>query len=638
MTNPPHTDQPAASSDASGHRPPAEAPGGADSPAHELEPNQRAANVFWATMAGSLVLVFVVMFSSGIDSTARGVLSYLEPLASRTGLFGGATEPTANVYRFEDLDIHPDLLFQPYTAGELVGLDASTSAGRMVREFRTLLDLYEQRQGEDDNFTIRVVDNRTEEVLEVYELHEERRAYESNPAGEVWNWARIDEERRALTRRLVDKYAEGSRPRDAVTVKWGRRNQIVEARERDEPFIEYEVRLARYLDMSLLLTEIGTVETFNNDRLVSPVGARSRYQMMPFILRQNDVHHYGISTAAGNRVDVREEWHPLLTMEPAFVTAAGYRNAVGHEIPGLSAYHTGPGNIYMVYRQFLTAGSGLFTPESTVMDAYVWAVTTGYDTVSRRSSFGSYSRGYIASAYGALRATQSVPIDTTKTVEAVRVRLRDDQSLFLSQLLRTLGRSTRPLDWGPGTEDLSEYDRFQHLNPHFDLPRHDPVDADRAESGVPPMGDVQFTATADGHPVRFFLPLGAPAVLADAGLDIIDPAESFRFTHDTYAGPAPSEITEADRLYEALIDDVAHFGFTNENRRRLARLVDEFEALARSNPTHFRRTQLQIIHTHERMWGANVFNRLAAAVEAARGQLRFEPRPPSPLPTGSAPR
>ncbi len=592
----------------------------------------RAANIFWASIASTLVIVVLLVFSRGIETMGRDFLRYFEaPSDTAAGAEladAAAAERERGLTAFEDLDIHPDVAFRPYTAGQLIGTDVSAGAGQLIEEFRTLLDTYHERQGVDDNFTIRVVDNRSGDVLEVYELDAEREAYEGRPEAAGWDWDRTDRERRLLTRRLVDKYVARGVPRDNVTVKWGRKNQVLEARERERGFIEYEVRLAQFLGMSLLVTEIGTVETFNDDRLVSPVGARSRYQMMPYILRQNDVHHYQVAAAAGNAVDVYEEWHPLLTMEPSFVTAAGYSNAVGHEIPGLSAYHTGPGNIYMVLRMFLTAGTDHFTPESTVMDAYMWAVTTGYDTVSRNSSFKSYSRGYVASAYGALRATESLPIDPTETIEAERVQLRSGEQLYLSELLRTLEQAESELDWGPDTADMTSYDRFRKLNAHFNLSA-----GSQDGTGVTPATDVRFIAESQGVPVRFFLPLGASEMLARADVDVIDRDETFTFTRDTYGPPDPGEVTTWDRQYDDLVGEVAQFGFTNENRRRLAALVARFEDLAASNPSHYRRTRLEVIKTHERIWGSNVFNRLVAAVRAARGTERFEARPPSVLPS-----
>jgi len=257
-------------------------------------------------------------------------------------------------------------------------------------------------------------------------------------------------------------------------------------------------------------------------------------------------------------------------------------------------------------------------------------VTRGYETVSRNTSFKTYSRGYVATAYGSLRATQSLPIDSTLTVEAERVQLRPGEQVYLSRLLGVLERSGGDLNWGPGTSDVTLYDRFRSLNEHFVLPR-----GVEDGTGVAPATDLRIVAESQGVPVRFFLPPGASAILSNAGIDVIDEDETFVFSHDTYGAPDPAEITTWDRQYDALVRDVAPFGFTNDNRRRLAVLVDQFERLAESNPSHFRRMQLDVIKTHERIWGSRVFNNLASAVSAARGRARFEPRPPSMLPSAS---
>ena len=598
-------------------------------PGEEVAPTVRSLNAVWASIAAALGLVLVMLLTGGFDSLARGFARLFEaPPAETNDLSSNVSEAVDagnGLFTFDGLDIHPDVVFRPYTAGELIGSNISSSTAEMIAQFRSLLDLYEERQGVDDNFTIRVVDNRSNELLEIYELTAEREKFENAEVKENWNWGRIDNMRRDATRNLVQKHASKGIPRPAITVKWGRRNQVVEAREREEPFIEYEVRLARYLGLSLLATEIGTVETFNADKLVSPVGARSRYQMMPYVLRQNDVNHYRIATAAGNSIEVYEEWHPLLTMEPAFTTLAGYTNAVGHEIPGISSYHTGPGNIYMVYRMFLTENTGLFSPSSTVVDAYMWAVTTGYDEVSSGSSFKSYSRGYVASAYGALRATDDIPIDSTKTLEAERVQVQSGKRIFLSELLRVLDSSDAKLDWGPNTEDMSMYDRFRFMNEHFALP-------DASGDGVDPRADVRFTAEAQGMPVHVFLPLGATSILKEAGLDVIDEAHTFRYTHSTYGRPDPGDMTIWDRQYDDLVRDISNFGFNSENRSRLNSLVERFRELAEANPSHYRKMQLEIIRTHQRIWQSSVFDKLAGAVSAARGRLRSEPRPPSELP------
>ena len=313
----------------------------------------------------------------------------LAPLAGRTLHFiDTRDEADENSFTLDQLDTHPDIVFPSWFSDPLAeekdtGADEASVRNRLVRDFRDFLALYVQRQGEDDNFTLRVVDNRTDELLEIHELN--REDWENRAPDTSWDWDPVDEQRRRQTRVLVDKYVDRGIPRKAVTVKWGRRHQVIEARMRELGYIEYEVRLAKFLGLSLLATETGTVETFNRDDLISAAGARGRYQIMPFLLRMNDIHRYRLRTSAGNSIRVYEERHPLLTMETAFTTIAGYRNAVGHEIPGLSAYHSGPGNIFMLYRTFLEQGRDFHTRESNVMDAYTWAITDGFDKLSSSS-------------------------------------------------------------------------------------------------------------------------------------------------------------------------------------------------------------------------------------------------------------
>ncbi len=386
------------------------------------------------------------------------------------------------------------------------------------------------------------------------------------------------------------------------------------------------MRLAHYLGLSLLPTEIGTVETFNQDHLVSSVGARSRYQLMPFILRRNGIHRYTLYTPSGHAVRVRDELHPLLTMEPAFFLLRGYVNAVGHEIPGISAYHTGPGNIYKIYRLFLAEANDRFRPTSTVMDAYMWAVTEGFDFVSERSTFGAHSRGYVAAAYGALRAIDHEAVDPTQTIRAARVQLKPGTSVTLEQLLEALGAADAPLDWGPDMSGLSLYERFRKINPHIDLPESD-------DGTVPAAAPVRFVSSVGGKAVRFYRPLGAPTLLDDAGLDVIDDAATFRFDENTYAPPAPSERTRWDRAYDDLVADIARFGFTERNRDRLLVLHEQFERLAEENPSPYRQAQLRIIETHRRLWLSNPWEELADASTIAMGRFALPIQPPIALET-----
>ena len=581
-----------------------------------------------ASFAAIGVIVLALVALGRFDSVAQNLLDRFRETPGRVAAVAEAPE----VLEMEDIslvfaemDIHPDVLFSPYLDGAILANGEDDVQRRMIGQFRELLDMYVQRQGVDDNFTIRVLDGRTNETLEVAELTAQRMEYQTT--GSV-NWGAIDNIRRSETNRLVSKWQGRGIPRGSVVVRWGRADQIREARERNAPFIEHELNLARRLGLSLLATQIPTVETFNQDRLISSVGARSRYQMMPYLLRQNGIHHYTLRTASGSSVQVFEEWHPLLTLEPAFATLKGYINAVGHEIPGISAYHTGPGNIFMVYRTFLDNIPSV-SSSTSVADAYLWAVTEGFDTVSQGTSFKTYSRGYVPSNYGALKATEETPIDTLQTFLAERVVLQPGASIYLSEVIDLLENDATFMATNrriASTRDLPSrlYNQIRDLNPHIQLPAFE-------ETGLPPGGDVRFTATSDNVPVRFFLPIGAMDALERNGRDIVNRTESFVYDRNALGAPAPEEVTMYDRQYEALVHDVANFGFTNENRARLIRLRDRFRTMAENNPSHYRQIQYHVIRTHAQIWQSRPFDRLSAMVSDNDGLRRIEGQPPQML-------
>lgn len=531
-----------------------------------------------------------------------------------------------NRFALKDLPAHPDAVHSDYFNSPTLYASAdmlpADRRAEIRQDFRAMLDLFQKRQGVDDNFTIRVTRGDQHELLEVYTLNGERNAYRN---GAEPDWRRVDAKRRAHTRRLVDKWENRGVPREEITVKWGRANQIELAHERDQPFLAYELRLTNYLGLSILPTEIGTVETFNRDDLESGVGARSRYQMMPFILRRSGIHRYSLRTEAGSWVRVREDHNPLLTMEPAFRLLRGYVNAVGHEIPGISAYHTGPGNIYKLYRKFFTE-SGAFDNRSTVMDAYMWAITDGFEVVRKNSTFGPYSRGYVASAYGSLQAIDDRPIDLSNTIRADRVQLNPGATLALRNVLTALRQSTTPLDWSVASGETTTFDRFLKLNPHLGI-------ASTEDGELAPDANVRFVSSVDGKAVRFFLPLGGLKALHQAGVTAIDESATFRFDDDTYAVPDASERTRWDRRYDDLVADIKAFGFTEANRDRLLTIYDAFEKLAEENPTHYRQMQLDIIQTHRRIWLSNPWDTLAEAATLATGKMRMRPQPPSELET-----
>ncbi|MFW5955217.1 MAG: hypothetical protein ACOCSK_00570 [Rhodothermales bacterium] len=586
----------------------------------KTSPRRRRAIV--ATLISLAALILVVVSSYQFDTVARDLLQTLREAPPPVAEEEAAPVAEAAVLTYAEMDIHPDVLFQPYTSGSLLG-QKGAAQDRMIEQFRELLSVYVQRQGIDDNFTIRLLDARTNETLELFSLENERRRYEDS---DRVDWGAIDRLRRQETNRLVKKWAGNGVPQSDIMVRWGRANQIEEARERDRPYLEHELNLARMVGLSLLSTELATVETFNQDRLISSVGARSRYQMMPYILRQNGIHHYTLRTAAGNAVQVFEEWNPLLAMEASFITLKGYTNAVGHEIPGLSAYHTGPGNIFMVYRSFLNNNSSSLNPSTTVADAYLWAVTEGYDTVSRGTSFKTYSRGYVPSMYGALKASEDAPIDTTATILAERVQIKAGEEVFLSDLLEVLRsdgtfmeRNRERMEQINGPSEL--YNQVRELNPHIQLP------AISSLGNVPPAGDLRLTATADGVPVRFFLPVGSMDALEVAELDVIDRDQSFVFDRNAYGTPPSGEVTLYDRQYDELVESIGRFGFTNANRVRLLQLRSRFRELAEANPTQYRRLRLAVINVHAQIWQSSPFDRLATDVSGQEGLQRIEAQP-----------
>ena len=69
---------------------------------------------------------------------------------------------------------HPDRIHQPYMSGPVLSAQAEAAPLALVNQFRDLLALYQERMGIDNNFTLRVVDNRSGQLLELHELDEAR--------------------------------------------------------------------------------------------------------------------------------------------------------------------------------------------------------------------------------------------------------------------------------------------------------------------------------------------------------------------------------------------------------------------------------------------------------------------------------
>ena len=557
-----------------------------------------------------VVLSAVAPFSPGQSQVLSDLPFFPSPLFQ-----GPAPSDASPAPVLADRSSHPSTKLAPYFTPSAPL--ATSRNPEILRQFHDLLDQYVHRQAHDDNFTIRVIDRRTDEVLELFALTDLRAAYEN---GAPVDWNTVDERRHEEMDRLVDKYERRGVPLDDIIVRWGRANQVETAHERDRAYRAYERRLAEHLGLSLLATEIGTVETFNQDHLVSTAGAVSRYQMLPWILRRGGVTEYTLPTEADAWVRVREERNPLLVLEPAFLLLRGYANAVGHELPGLSAYHAGPGNIFTLYRAFYT--SDHFTASSTVADAYAWAVTEGFDTVRDGSTFGGDSRGYVPAAYGALTARDDRPVDQSPPLQAVRLQVEPGTSVTLRDLLAPLDTTARSFDWGPAADTArTTYDRFRALNPHIDLPAS-------PRRSIPEAGNVRFVSTIDRNAVRHFHPLAPPDVLRAAAPPPLPPPPALPSAAPTDSGHTPRPATSTHRHYEALVDDIAHFGFTKDNRERLLQLHDRFETLAEQRPTRYRRRQLRIISTHRRLWMSSPWQDLADATTRATGRMKLEGRPP----------
>lgn len=561
--------------------------------------------------SGGIFLLFLVgagfAFSNNVEfSPERFFSRFLDVEEAAPSLDVTESAPSlGDAFSLRDLDIHPDNLQNLYTTAPRGSFAADSFGGAISGAYKDLLAVYGIRQGVDDNFTLRATDIRTGGLLGIITLDSLRAQYEA--IGHI-DWRNVDRQRRNKTTELVDRLEETGIEREHISVKWGRRNQVLEARQREEPVIEYEIQLARHLGLSLLATEIGTVETFNTDRVVSRVGARSRYQIMPSTLRDFDINHYRLDTKSSRTVSVYEEWHPLIAMEASMLLVRAYTNAVGHETPGISAYHTGPFNIYHLFETYLDKNPLRHIQNSTTELAFLWGLTEGYEDIRKNSSFKGYSRGYIPSNYGSLRATDELPIDTSKTVLAERLQLADERQIYLSELLEAINEHTPALNWRVTESDSTLYLKFKYLNSHMALP--DPDD-----EHIPADGDVLITRFSKRNPVRFFLPKGASAKLAEAGLDIFDAEATFEFGHDTFAGNRSDEATVWDREYERLVADAAVFRFNERNRQRLFELVDKFEELAEIRPTYYRQTQLTIIKQHEWIWRSREFNTLLEAVE-----------------------
>lgn len=510
-----------------------------------------------------------------------------------------------------DLENHPERAYQDIVPSTNKGgnqrlVSNFTALGNQTFEkYQRLLETFVTRQGEDDNFSIRVYDQ-NENTLEIVRLDSLKQVYER----QGWmNWDRVDEARTRRTSKIREDYKAKGYGRDAIQPRWGRRNQVMEARMREENLICFELKLAKRLGLSNLVTEIGTVETFNQDWLVSSVGARGRYQFMPSMLRTFGIEQYSIKNMQGGTLQVREERNPLLTMEASMTLVRAYSNAVGHELPGVSAYHTGPGNIYKLYQIYL-ANRTERMPTNSVAQAFVWGLTTGFPIVSKVSSFKNHSQGYVPSLYGSMRAVEKLRIDPKKTISAELVQVSEGVTITLSEILELLRQNGgNNLHWAVGEGQNSLYQKFRALNPQFQLP-------EATIDEVPQSGNLVFNKYAsNGDRIRFFLPSGATTLLERINSAVLDERATQRFDHTTFLDPVKTgEKLEMDYQYDDLVRAIGRFGFTQSNRDRLNRLASQIIDAAVQTPTPYRRMQARVVRIHRDVWNTSEWQAMANAV------------------------
>ena len=553
----------------------------------------------------SLLLLTVIALGSFVHSA-----SHAQASANRAYSTSGELMTSMNL---DPAQMHSPLIPTPGA------LSDTASYPESYRDFYDLLMIHTMRYGVDDNFTLRVFNRKTGEVLERYVLEAEKSKFLKSGTA---NWDTIDKKRRSTMKKLLDKHERNGHRRRDLTVTWGRLNQVFEARKRAEPYMTYALRLAQMHGLSALSTELSTVETFNQDWLVSRAGARGRYQFMPHYLRRFGIRRYSMKTTSGRTARVYEERHPLLTMEHAFEIMRAYANAVGHEIPGLSAYNTGVGNIFTLTRLYLMSERPN-PDESTVFDAYSWAVTDGFREVSRRSTFRRHSRAYLPSVHAAYRAVEHMAVDLNRTMRADLVTVRSGKRINLKDLLDHLEQMD--LDWSPW-DDASSYEAFRRFNQHISLPEPG------KDGAMPNNGNLVIKNPSRKTAVRIFVPLGASKALEDAGVELFDNSLTRRFDDFTFQNPSETgEKSLLDWEYEALVDDIGGFGFTMENRERLVKINEQMAALAEERPTPYRNSQALIASMHNRLWSYGPWVKLEKAVSQTRNIYEAELR------QGSAP-
>lgn len=212
--------------------------------------------------------------------------------------------------------------------------------------------------------------------------------------------------------------------RSACDLSWriGSADQIPKALDRASPFIPYleSIGLRYGLDRDTWLIAI-------QESLFTPSVVSSAACEGPFQLNRDNARNAGLILPKGrgnNRTNVNESLHPILAAEAAFGLLRSYVYHTGGFFTGMSAYHTGPGNLAQMrskqianadwkapsrvtalddwQAQQLTALEYLVmpdadenTPGTEAADAFSWIVTEGWQMPTNRTTFKKESARYV---------------------------------------------------------------------------------------------------------------------------------------------------------------------------------------------------------------------------------------------------
>jgi hypothetical protein len=209
-------------------------------------------------------------------------------------------------------------------------------------------------------------------------------------------------------------------------------------------------------------------------------------------------------------------------------------------------------------------------------------------------------------------------------MRAELVTMKGGATIRLGQMLEIL--KLHDLDWTP-YEPTPVYEAFRAFNSHMALP---PA---TAAGKIPGNANVRLKNPSRRVKLRFFLPIGATSILAEAGHDVFDSDEMRLFNDDTYADPVKTQQKSLlDWEYDRVVGQIGRFGFTEEIRSRVNEIAEQMEKLAEDKPTPYRRSQAVIAGMHKRLWSFGPWVKLEKAVAQTRNihheQLRQGSAPP----------